>query len=1399
MLITNNTRMYNLKRTTIIYFEMKRHRLKLWMFFVTALLLSIQNSYSQKHSSTSAHTSYIGLSMAGYQGWFGTPDDGGTNNWRHYNGENGFKPGSAKVEYWPDMREADEDEKHVTEFTFKDGSPATVYSAVNAKSVNRHFQWMNEYGIDGVFVQRFRSDFGMRTTLNKVMLNALEGAEKNNRTVAVMYDIGVNIFANGNDTASVNKTRTYEVNVLFNDWKQMVDELRLTTRGDHQAYLYHNGKPMVALWGVGFPHRNNSTGVDMQFWIELVDKFQNDSVYGGCSVLLGVPTYWRQGGNDCITGSEHTKLLELIKDVDAIMPWHTSRFSRTDMATTFKSIVKTDLSWCNTAGVDYAPCISPGIREKILAGNGYEKYREGGYYFWDMAKAAVEAGSKMLYLGMFDEIDEGTQISKINNNPPFYSTLVPFATYGTDPEDHYLWLAGEATRAMRGEFVMESKFRARANNSDFQSEIAFVDKDSIYEMQLKTPVSGRKVFYAEPYKVQDGAPTVGTKRDTSLFPRELTDQTVTFTEKQRGQYIRFIEVDAATDEIMSYNAIVATHGFATIPYATSFEDGQIDWKYWAVHTENSSGRINVTNNLEPKTGNYHLSFDDDGSGTGSINSADLHVNLSGINTDVLLIFSFKTYNSTINPEDGIYFSNDAGITFSRVFEFSATSGNYKYTSLNINELAEKAYLGLNEKFVVRVQHNDINAIPDGGMLLDDIQILFSKAKSGFAQFVKSDDKSQGAWMGKYGVDGQYIAGKESKLPAYAKISWAPTSKFIVWQEDSVDIRGLQFTPDSTILAARYSETANHPWSFSVDVGEKESNVSIYFLDGDNQNRKFILNVIDQATGDKYDVQTVQNFRDGKWLTWKIKGKVKFEMDLLEGPNAVVSGIFLDPSSPSEILAENFLTFDGNEDFVDCGRDASLQISGNKMTIESWFKINNTKSATYHSTILAMDHGETNNDVGYFMRANGNGQIEWGFGDGQWHEIKSADGVQLFELGTWNHVAGVYDGAFQKIYLNGNLIAISEAFTASVKPVPNENFYIGSSSSFPTRVIDAGLAEVRVWNVARTDSEIKEFATQRLTGSETGLAGYWPINEGIGQTIADISPNANDGILGGQREENSSDPIWTEGVPVVKMIDILANFNGSFEDNLTNWRFYEVPNAIGSKVDIITGDVVNGAKALKVSYVEPSVDLADRSLDNWDSKMTLSPGAEYFCKFWTKTDNPGVGKINVTYGFFDGTRKVISEAGAWFDVTNEYKENEFKFTAPAGTITGWLAFRWKDQTNGSFLPGVLYFDHIQLLTEDKTVGTENIALDRSESAELKQNYPNPFRASTTISYVLPESSAVKLSIYNYFGQKVADLANQNMPSGSYEVIWNAQSLPSGIYIIGLRTKSGFMTRKMTLVK
>lgn len=107
-------------------------------------------------------------------------------------------------------------------------------------------------------------------------------------------------------------------------------------------------------------------------------------------------------------------------------------------------------------------------------------------------------------------------------------------------------------------------------------------------------------------------------------------------------------------------------------------------------------------------------------------------------------------------------------------------------------------------------------------------------------------------------------------------------------------------------------------------------------------------------------------------------------------------------------------------------------------------------------------------------------------------------------------------------------------------------------------------------------------------------------------------------------------------------------------------------------------------------------------------------------------------------------------------------------------------------------------HALLLVVDTTVPVED---DVNSVAEyhLAQNYPNPFNPSTTISFSLPQSSNVVLSIFNVLGENVATLINEMKDAGSHQVEFNAVNLTSGIYIYKLEAGSYNSTKKMMLVK
>lgn len=83
--------------------------------------------------------------------------------------------------------------------------------------------------------------------------------------------------------------------------------------------------------------------------------------------------------------------------------------------------------------------------------------------------------------------------------------------------------------------------------------------------------------------------------------------------------------------------------------------------------------------------------------------------------------------------------------------------------------------------------------------------------------------------------------------------------------------------------------------------------------------------------------------------------------------------------------------------------------------------------------------------------------------------------------------------------------------------------------------------------------------------------------------------------------------------------------------------------------------------------------------------------------------------------------------------------------------------------------------------------------------LSQNYPNPFNPSTKISFEIPKNGEVSLRVFDLTGREVATLVNENVSKGSYEVEFNATSLPSGVYFYQLRAGSFVETKKMILMK
>lgn len=374
--------------------------------------------------------------MAGYQGWFMTSNDGSGANWRHWAPST---PTASNVtfEMWPDLREYAASELTATSFKYANGTTAGLYSAYNASTVERHVKWMQDYGIDGVFVQRFIGEaVNMRSVRDKVLQNVRLASEKHGRIFANMYDI-----SGGNASTLVSDIK--------NDWMHLVDDLTVTSSS---RYARHNGLPVVSIWGFGFSDR---PGTAAQL-TELMQWFKSGAAAKyRASVKLGIDPNWR---------SHSSAWQSAYKSAAIVSPWSVGRYADDSGADNFRSSkIAPDLAALSGTGAAYMPVVWPGFSWNNLQ-KGTSPFnqvpRRGGRFFWHQAYNAISAGSKMVYVAMFDEVDEGTAMFKIAENASQIPTSGKFLTLNADgenlPSDWYLRLMGEASKMLRGERALTS-------------------------------------------------------------------------------------------------------------------------------------------------------------------------------------------------------------------------------------------------------------------------------------------------------------------------------------------------------------------------------------------------------------------------------------------------------------------------------------------------------------------------------------------------------------------------------------------------------------------------------------------------------------------------------------------------------------------------------------------------------------------------------------------------------------------------------------------------------------------------------------------------------------------------------------------------------------------------------
>ncbi|ETR66542.1 MAG: hypothetical protein OMM_12662, partial [Candidatus Magnetoglobus multicellularis str. Araruama] len=223
--------------------------------------------------------------------------------------------------------------------------------------------------------------------------------------------------------------------------------------------------------------------------------------------------------------------------------------------------------------------------------------------------------------------------------------------------------------------------------------------------------------------------------------------------------------------------------------------------------------------------------------------------------------------------------------------------------------------------------------------------------------------------------------------------------------------------------------------------------------------------------------------------------------------ASISGSITDTESFTMIVgppgAGNALSFDGTNDYINCGNGNDLDNSGS-ITIEAWVKplYKNTIS-----TIVGKKNDGTSNP-GYSLFINNwntdNRKIIFESGN----DAGMTTDDSAIEFDKWQHIAVTASGSTATIYVNGVVQSASGSYNTTSNPT--KDLFIGSLNSYFH--FKGQVDEVRIWNIERTQAQIRTHMCKKLNGNETGLVAYYRMDHTTGLSLADLSNYGHDGSL-----------------------------------------------------------------------------------------------------------------------------------------------------------------------------------------------------------------------------------------------------------------------------------------------
>ncbi|GBF00254.1 hypothetical protein NIES298_45000 [Microcystis aeruginosa NIES-298] len=457
--------------------------------------------------------------------------------------------------------------------------------------------------------------------------------------------------------------------------------------------------------------------------------------------------------------------------------------------------------------------------------------------------------------------------------------------------------------------------------------------------------------------------------------------------------------------------------------------------------------------------------------------------------------------------------------------------------------------------------------------------------------------------------------------------------------------------------------------------------------------------------------------------------------------------------------ESVLAFDGIDDYVQLPAANTDYSQG--FTVEAWVQ---HKSFRSWSTIIDFGNGAEKNSI---VLGNVGKSKPLGlhlFCNNEKHFIEAPNAL---EIGKWTHVAATIDkSGMGKLYKNGQLIQSKQL---SLPDNLNRTLnYIGKSNWVNDGYFEGQMTEVRVWNIARPESEIKENMSQRLKGNETVLVGYLPLNEGSENIAKDKTSNGNNGTINGATWGKSELPITgTKESEIGKKPDVITGGNSpskyGIADTRTNYYLVDTNKPINGNGEI-TGWNIWAENTSPVQLITYRKEANTWSVVGKSEVKTPVIGLNEF-----SLTTP----IKVNQGDFVGI--YYPQAGSI-----SYDKN----TAPLGNLSGKVLFTSSGATATAFSDSV---DRIYSLSVKGNVGEIPIKIEKTETANygvigVGTNNLLCSRDTLTSDWKeIPNSGAVIGAIVMPDGKIVgpetltpSELSNPQTPSNNEEVTPKEQS-------------------------